>query len=122
MAAWTCQRQAGGVRCRHRNPPRARKCAECNKPRPKRRKPAHMKVLDSMSYERAVELFGERCGICGRRRKRGERRLHRDHEHKTNGRVRGLLCFRCNTALRGYMDAAWLRNAAAYLDRNGEVS
>jgi hypothetical protein len=42
--------------------------------------------------------------------------LHRDHDHAT-GMARGILCFRCNTALPARVDAAWLRAAADYLDR-----
>jgi Recombination endonuclease VII len=37
------------------------------------------------------------CAICGGRQKNGSL-LCVDHDHKT-GRVRGLLCWRCNTAI-----------------------
>ncbi|PYQ17504.1 MAG: hypothetical protein DMF80_00495 [Acidobacteria bacterium] len=42
----------------------------------------------------------ERCAICRKACGTG-RRLAVDHDHQT-GRVRGLLCFRCNTALARY--------------------
>jgi len=35
-----------------------------------------------------------KCAICLKRKKK----LHVDHNHKT-GKVRGLLCFTCNTAI-----------------------
>jgi hypothetical protein len=37
-----------------------------------------------------------------------------DHDHKT-GLFRGLLCFRCNAALRDYMDVEFLEKALTYM-------
>ena len=51
------------------------------------------------------------CAICTRKCATG-RRLAADHDHQT-GRVRGLLCFRCNTALARYEEYA--PQFAAYL-------
>jgi hypothetical protein len=68
-----------------------------------------------MSYEACVERFGERCGICGR--ERGARRLDRDHEHRGDGIVRGLLCARCNRNMPAWVDVDWLERATAYLRR-----
>lgn len=74
-----------------------------------------MAALD-LPYERYVEINGgELCGICGR--SSTGRRLHRDHEHRDKGRPRGLLCFRCNSALRDYMTLDWLHAALGYLRR-----
>lgn len=113
---WTCQRSSSGVRCAHRNPARKRLCESCGKARPTRKVVAHRQVLAVTPYEVCVERFGEVCGICGTKPKPG-RKLHRDHEHRGNGRIRGLLCFRCNAALRSYMTVEWLRKALAYLER-----
>ena len=64
------------------------------------------------------EAQGDRCAIC-----KGERcgpgdRLHIDHDHVT-GKVRALLCSRCNTmiGLAGD-DPARLTAAAAYIRRH----
>lgn len=38
-----------------------------------------------------------------------------DHDHKQM-RVRGLLCVRCNGALRYWVTPEWLRTAAEYLE------
>lgn len=113
MKTWTCQRVSAGVKCRHANPSRKRKCQACGKPKPARRPPAHRAVLD-MAYAEWVELFGERCGICGAEPST-TRRLDRDHCHRT-GKSRGLLCWACNKQLRGWMTPEWLRKAAAYLE------
>lgn len=112
---WTCQRQTAGVKCGAKNSARRQICVTCGKRRPQIKRPAHMAVLESMTYEQAVALYGEQCGICGA--KPGTRRLHRDHEHKGSGAIRGLCCFRCNAALRNYMTLEWLRAAVAYLER-----
>lgn len=53
-----------------------------------------------------------RCAICGKT----PEKLHIDHDHQT-GRVRGLLCPRCNKALGFVEDDAFLVAARAYLER-----
>jgi hypothetical protein len=112
---WTCQRVTGGVKCGSLNPNRNRKCLNCGKPRPAKRRPKHMAAL-AEPYSVFLALNGgvERCGICGA--EPGARRLHRDHDHRS-GRPRGLLCFRCNAALRPYMTLDWLRDAVEYVER-----
>jgi hypothetical protein len=83
-----------------------------------------MAALD-VPYETYVEMFGERCGICGRPPTDGKK-LRRDHSHKGHGSPRGLLCWRHNVGLQmfGDDDPDLLRAAAAYLeraaDRDGE--
>jgi hypothetical protein len=72
-----------------------------------------MKALEE-PYEVFLEANGgvNRCGICGK-----EPPLHRDHEHRGEGKPRGLLCFPCNLQLKHTSTPKWLRAAAAYLER-----
>lgn len=76
-----------------------------------------MSALD-FDYEYYLALNGgvERCAICGRG-PTPNRRLNRDHDHKT-GKPRGLLCTRCNRALHDYMTLEWIENTVAYLRRS----
>lgn len=73
-----------------------------------------MGALDRITYPQAVELVGERCGICGRPPKPGKK-LQRDHAHVGAGYFRGLLCFQCNIALRDIHTLPWLKAAVAYV-------
>ena len=116
MTGWTCKRVSKGVKCGQWNQARRQKCYACAKPKPAKRKPAHMRALD-MSYEDYIVLNGgEFCGICGKERKPGQRRLQRDHQHKGDGIPRGLLCPRDNIALKEWMTVDWLRSAMSYLE------
>ena len=54
------------------------------------------------------------CAIC--RNPPKVRRLDVDHNHST-GRVRGLLCHRCNRTLASWVNDEWLRAALVYLVR-----
>lgn len=112
---WTCRRRVNGLPCATQNPNRKRKCVTCGGPKPAKRTPKHMAALE-LSYDYYVEINGgERCAICLRRRSSAEKRLHRDHDHRT-GRPRGLLCFPCNKRLAYDVTPEWLRAAADYLD------
>lgn len=56
-----------------------------------------------------------KCLICNR-----EVKLVVDHCH-TSGKVRGLLCYRCNSALGSFKDSVnILNNAIKYLNKNNE--
>lgn len=64
-------------------------------------------------YDRMHEAQGGRCALC--RNSEANRRLAVDHDHKT-GKVRALLCARCNTALGNLRDdPALMIRAAAYV-------
>jgi Autographiviridae endonuclease VII len=81
-----------------------------------RRKPTRAKQLGVTDDEYALllEVQGGGCAICGAKPK--TRRLHVDHDHKT-GKVRGLLCHRCNRALPTWVTETWLLRAYGYLQR-----
>lgn len=69
-------------------------------------------------YRALLERQQHKCAICGIDLDDAEARtICVDHCHAT-GKVRGLLCVRCNTGI-GYMkdDPARLRAAADYLER-----
>jgi len=64
-------------------------------------------------YDRILALQNGVCAIC--RKKPNRRLLYVDHCHRT-GKVRGLLCMKCNSALGLYEDDPNLTEAAtAYL-------
>jgi hypothetical protein len=80
------------------------------------RKPTRAKALgvSDAEYARLLDAQGGHCALCLNTPK--TRRLHVDHDHAT-GRVRGLLCYRCNRALPSYVTVPWLVAAATYIDR-----
>lgn len=65
-------------------------------------------------YERILDNQEGVCAICHKPSHDG-RRLHVDHDHLT-GRVRGLLCHRCNSGIGSFRDSSrLLLQAAEYL-------
>lgn len=86
-------------------------------PSKSRRKPTRAKKLGvtDEGYEALLEAQGGGCAICGNTPK--TRRLSVDHNHRT-GRVRGLLCYRCNRALPTYATSDWLEAAREYVLRD----
>lgn len=67
-------------------------------------------------YDQMVELYGERCAICGAGRS-PQRRLCIDHDHETD-EIRGLLCFRCNNVLGfGSDSVGFFLSCIAYVSR-----
>lgn len=65
-----------------------------------------------------IELFNKQnrcCAICFTDKPHG-RNWHTDHDH-VSGRVRGILCYRCNNGLGLFKDnTANLKQACVYLD------
>ena len=71
--------------------------------------------LSQEDYDRMFVFQGGVCAICGEAQK--DRNLSVDHDHVT-GKVRALLCDKCNRGLGYFNDnPASLRKAADYLER-----
>jgi len=75
--------------------------------------------IDDATYASMSASQGGVCAICGRACATG-RRLAVDHKH--GGKVRGLLCRRCNQGIGQFSESSVvLRAAADYLDRFNAV-
>ena len=74
-----------------------------------------------LTQEEVFQMHDERqfkCDICGNATDHRYDKLCIDHSHRT-GKVRGLLCFSCNTALGNFKDSIDnLKNAITYLEKN----
>ncbi len=67
-------------------------------------------------YEKMLEAQRHGCAICRATQCASGGSLAVDHCHRT-GKVRGLLCFKCNTAIGKFNDSAeLLARAARYLE------
>lgn len=87
------------------------RCRECISRRDRER---HLAATYGLSPDDLTELLAQqdgRCAIC-----LTAEAIHIDHDH-ADGRIRGVLCFRCNAAL-GQLgdDADVVRRAADYLE------
>jgi Recombination endonuclease VII len=84
----------------------------------RREREAYLKRKFGISLDEYDAMLAEQggvCAVCFREPTPGIS-LHVDHDHET-GRIRGLLCFRCNNALGDLEDdPALLRSAARYLE------
>lgn len=77
------------------------------------RRAAKLYNLSPATYRRMVEAQAGLCYLC--QQPPGRKGLGVDHDHKT-GKVRSLLCARCNLGLGSLRDdAALCRRAADYL-------
>lgn len=70
-------------------------------------------------YSFLMEKYNQKCGICFKNE--DKRRLNVDHCHVT-GKVRGILCRKCNLAI-GYLgdDIGLLKNAILYLNEGTKI-
>lgn len=79
--------------------------------------------LTETDYEEMLTSQGGACKIC--KRKSSGTRNHRmfvDHDHTTE-KVRGLLCFKCNTGIGAFDDnPGLLEKAAAYIEEYAGVT
>ena len=71
-----------------------------------------------ISKEVYLAMFAAQGGVCAICKLRCVKALAVDHCHAT-GKIRGLLCLRCNTALGGFKDdVTVMTNAIEYLQAN----
>jgi hypothetical protein len=69
-------------------------------------------------FETILAAQGGCCAICGTFKPGGRGMFHVDHNHRT-GKLRGVLCHKCNTAIGLLGDSPCAARAAAdYLERN----
>jgi len=69
-------------------------------------------------YERRLVEQDGKCAICGEPPSVGGKRLSVDHDHET-GKIRALLCQRCNLVVGGLKEsAAFARLVADYLEKH----
>lgn len=67
-------------------------------------------------FDKILESQGGKCAIC-RGINKADKQMHLDHDHST-GKIRGVLCQRCNHGLGHFRDnIQYLENAAKYLKR-----
>lgn len=64
--------------------------------------------------EKLIAEHGDKCAICQKPRSTFKKRLSVDHAHKS-GRIRGLLCYRCNKFIVGRHTIESARSLLNYL-------
>lgn len=83
---------------------------------PEHYKRAKLKMRYGITFgerDALIKEQGHKCAICGGGP--GHKGWHVDHCHRS-GRVRGILCFKCNTGLGNFRDnEAFLQSAINYL-------
>lgn len=87
----------------------------------KRRERRH--GITKEDYNCMIDKQDNRCAICAKRFG-GEKhnKPHVDHNH-TTGKVRGLLCFSCNTGIGQFKDnPAQVLRALNYLNKHARIA
>jgi hypothetical protein len=73
--------------------------------------------LSTIDYEEMYKKQNGECKIC----RKSFPRLSVDHNHK-NGKIRGLLCIKCNAALGSFQDSPEImKRAIQYIKKEGEI-
>lgn len=87
-------------------------CKTCHKTRTA---PAMRKMLYGITQSQYDEMLISQNGVCAicnmSNNEKRDRALSVDHDHKT-GKVRGLLCQRCNIGLGKFQDDIWIMELA----------
>lgn len=74
--------------------------------------------ITAKEYDSQFEKQNGLCAICGKPESLGKK-LAVDHDHR-NGKIRGLLCFRCNTRLAHIEDVKFVIQANLYLAEHSD--
>jgi hypothetical protein len=81
----------------------------------------HLKTMYGITQDEYNQMFEKQegcCAICNKHQSEVSRALSVDHNH-SNGKVRGLLCHTCNSAIGKFYDnVSLLENAITYLKNN----
>jgi hypothetical protein len=73
--------------------------------------------LHRHKYDDILKSQKGTCALC-HRTPSPNRKLALDHRHTEPMKIRGLLCYRCNTALKEWMTSEWLLKAAKYVEND----
>ena len=73
-------------------------------------------IIPEGEWQRIFESQGRRCAICAAAEPGGTGHWNTDHDHIT-GRLRGILCNRCNTAVVIGAESPFLLTALRYIGR-----
>lgn len=68
----------------------------------------------SQMREELVKTHGNQCAICEKPRTHFKKNFALDHNHKS-GKIRGLLCYRCNKFVLGRLDLKTVKILLNYL-------
>lgn len=69
--------------------------------------------LSQLEWLEKLEQQGYKCDCCSKPLLANPTRTYVDHNHET-GKVRGLVCPRCNSLLKAVDDKEWLKQGLAY--------
>lgn len=86
-----------------------------SKANPERRRHISRKHIYGISEAEYKKLLTQQKSVCKICKKKDHRHLGVDHDHKT-GKIRGLLCQKCNAGLGMFLDNVFsLKRAIKYL-------
>lgn len=91
------------------------KSAAWTKANPEKRRHILRKHIYGISEAEYQKLLSSQRNVCKICKKKDRRQLGVDHDHKT-GKIRGLLCQKCNAGLGMFLDSTkFLKSAIEYL-------
>jgi hypothetical protein len=70
--------------------------------------------------EELIKKHGNKCAICEKPRSAFKKNLSVDHSH-INGKIRGLLCYRCNKFILGRQTYDTVLKMKAYLEKYNDT-